>query len=764
MGRRWTLTSCRSSASACRWGKRRVSHIIRVVPENDQQDEQDETITFSSDHPLVVTSATLTLMDDDAAPSGLSIGLDPTAVAEDAGPTEVTVTLAVEGATRYATRQALTVDAVGSGVAGVVGFTPLPPLEVVIEAGADVGSATFVIVPEDDVIDEADESVTLTARNDALEVSVVLALIDDDMPPTGVTLVLEPGLVSEDAGPTPVHVTATVGGGTLYAAAQSLAVSIAEPMAGAVGYEVVPDFTMEIPAGTKTVGRTFTLTPIDNRVRDRDATVTVAARHAGTMITADLLIVDNDEVTARATEVNRVVLPEITRAIVASTVDAVSERIRAFRGGGAVPQGGITRAVAGLARGLQHDVRMANPQGRALRTWGERLGGTTVASGMGGRFTVWGHADYRSLSGHGTAHPVDFKGNVTGLHAGVDMVLGKAMLVGLSASSVSGGLDYSYLGGANQRTPGATLKGAYESGTGSISPYLSWSWSKDSGVWMLASIGGGDVSLADPELSEETGDTQLRSGALGVTIRLLDSRSGLSVDLKGAAFSAGMGLDENNAQLAALDVHVSRLQVSFEGGYSMLVGEGDCNVFEPFIEAGVRSDIGDGQTGRGIQVGGGARYTQPAMGLRFSADGHMLLHHQGTMEEWGFGGMFNYTPGGDRGLAVQLGSTSGAASAGVQRIWTDQAWAARGGRMSAKPRMHSHVGYGFGVGAGTITPFSGVEMGNGLNTSVGAEYRIGSGFRFRMEAAHLLPSGPHRQDPVIRGAIQLVPQSASDKL
>ena len=142
---------------------------------------------------------------------------------------------------------------------------------------------------------------------------------------------MTPDPVIEGDGPTTVRVTAKVVGISRYPTIQTLDISVSDAIAGAVGNENIPDFTIEVAPGTDSGASTFILTPNENTVRETDATVTITALHMGKTISASILLRDDDQATVRASDVNAALLPEASIAMVASAVGAVSDRVDGFR-------------------------------------------------------------------------------------------------------------------------------------------------------------------------------------------------------------------------------------------------------------------------------------------------------------------------------------------------------------------------------------------------------------------------------------------------
>ena len=738
----------------------RASVTIELVPVNDVMDEQDETITFGSSSTLVTQMASVTLLDDDAAPSGIAAVLDPSSVAEDAGATEVALQLTLEGGTVYATKQTFDVSVGGSGQAGVVGFTPIASFETVIEPGESTVSARFTVTPEDNLVDESDETITVTAKSSTLETTAYLTLTDDDAAPTGITVTTDPFGLGEGDGPTPIQVTVALEGDSRYAAMQTIEVSVAGGGSGTVGFEPLPDFTFELPPGAGSATGAFTITPHDNLMRDDPALIQINVDLNGLVATATVVLRDDDEENDRVVKVNAALLPEMTRAFSSSTVEAVSRRIQEFSQYYGRPSANASQVMTGLIHGLRQE-RNRHMLGRANGpNWGQRLDGRQIASGIRGRIAAWGQADYRALSGQGmldlqqypSGGQIGFDGQLTGIHAGLDFALPGGVLVGVSASQMQSSLDYDYYG-PHQRSPESkyALKGIYEGGMRSLNPYLSWTWSSGSGIWAMVSRGNGDISIADDELQRETSDTRLETAAAGTRFRLLPARKKFSLALKAAGWHSSMKLLENASRVAAMDVEVTRVQVSLETSYR--IGFSGGGSFQPFVEAGVRADIGDGNEGFGVETAGGMRLDIASAGLSIAGRGRYLVHHIGDLDEYGYGGSLRFAPGGTRGLSVALASSIGNMFGGAQRIWMQDNWHTGRGMQTLVPRWRSDIGYGIDAGVGVVTPYGGVTHANGMQGNAGVAFQAGSRLSMRMELMHKLEPGG--QPPLVRGLIML---------
>ncbi len=117
-------------------------------------------------------------------------------------------------------------------------------------------------------------------------------------------------------------------------------------------------------------------------------------------------------------------------------------------------------------------------------------------------------------------------------------------------------------------------------------------------------------------------------------------------------------------ELAATTADTSRLRLVLEGSHRIELAGGQ--TLTPTLEAGLRHDGGDAETGAGIEVGGGLRYADPALGLTAEAQARTLVAHEdSSYREWGASGSVRIDPGASgRGLSLTLAPAWGAASGG----------------------------------------------------------------------------------------------------
>ena len=265
-----------------------------VTPEDDAVDEMDERIDVRGTSSLEVRAATLILVDDDDPPASITLSVDPERVLEGAGATPVTVTASLDGSVRTEDT-AVTVSVSGSGAPGVVGFGAVAAFKVTIPAAASSGTGTFTVTPEDDAVDEMDERVDVRGESTLVVQPAALILADDDDPSTSIVLSLDREQVAEDAGATPVTVTATLGQS---ARTEDTVVMVSVSGSGApgvVGFGAVAAFKVTIPAAASSGTGTFTVTPEDDAVDEMDERVDVRGESTLVVQPAALILADDDD-------------------------------------------------------------------------------------------------------------------------------------------------------------------------------------------------------------------------------------------------------------------------------------------------------------------------------------------------------------------------------------------------------------------------------------------------------------------------------------
>ena len=415
-----------------------------------------------------------------------------------------------------------------------------------------------------------------------------------------------------------------------------------------------------------------------------------------------------EAVDAGGNAVIEAVLPQVMRAMTASTVDAVSGRIEratsdsapdaALSFGGATT---LSDALLTNAHALGNDTF---DLGRLLAGSSFTLPLNAAGNGGGlfGNLTFWGRGDYRSIAG-GNPQSVDYDGSVVSANLGIDTQLGSDMLAGLAVSQARGTVDYTASNASGELTTSLT----------SVNPYVGWQMAGGMNLWAMAGYGTGKVELDDEAAEAQSSDLSQRMIAAGVSGPLMSSDEMIAggttnLNLKGEVAFTSADVDGSDT-LASTSLSASRQRLMLEGEHVQQLDTGA--TFTPSLELGVRNDGGDGETGTGIEAGGTLRYADEASGLTVEGRVRTLLSHGGDYEETGVSGLVRIAPGGSgQGLALVVQPAWGQTGSGVNQLWENGI--AAGVSPDNQARLNAEVGYGLGVapGLGVVTPYAGLGL------------------------------------------------------
>ncbi len=768
---------------------------VTITGVNNDVDAADKSVTVSAtvsggNGVGAPTSQTLTITDDDVAPTGVALAVSPASVGENAGTTLVTVTATVEGGTTFSQARAVTVEggttfsqARAVTVGGRMTFSQAQVVTVrvgalhdaategtdyatvadwtlTIGAGQTSGTGTFTLTPLQDEVDEGTgEAVSVSGTLSGVTVTgTTLTIMDDEAASTGVALAVSPASVAEDGGAQSVRVTAAFPQGSAYRFTDTIVtLSVAGKTASAEDFAAVADFPVIIPRLALRGTATFTLTPILDVLMEGDETVTVSGIAAGLTVTGTEVTIVDDVRGAKkvGTAVNRAILPPVTQAMAADTETAVKRRIDAVTSGvGQVPAYNVAsqRTLAGLMQTVSDGLR----DGGSL-TVERLLGGTSFVlplnttddgSKTGWRsLAIWGTGDYRNLGG---GEAVDWDGEIFSGHLGVDTRLSADLLVGLATSVSQGSLDYAGLSGANP------IGGSYTTRMTSVHPYVNWSSSEGLDLWGTLGYGWGEIAIAEQgALQRKSSDTTMQTATVGANGRLL-SVAGLlpggttRLRLKAEALLTNIKVEGNGGAIEPVALDARRFRLALEGSHERPLASGARLV--PTVELGVRHDGGDGIEGTGLEVGGGLRYVDQTSGLTVAGRGRALVTY-GAQEyrEWGANLFIQMDPGTDgQGLSFTLLPTYGQTASGVSRLWEQGGNGVGTARQDALGRLEALVGYGLPTleGKGLLTPYSAVTLeSTGHQLRLGGLLGIGSSFNVSLEGTREV----RRETPTIYG-------------
>ena len=384
-------------------------------------------------------------------------------------------------------------------------------------------------------------------------------------------------------------------------------------------------------------------------------------------------------------------------------VDAMTGLARAFGAPGGAAASGVTAPGAWPDR---HGGAWDSPApsgGSPVRsvTGRELLLGSSFhlaldgAGGGGGTgLTAWGRATVGGFDGQGDAETGAMRMDgevITGI-LGANAQRGR-WLAGLALSVSEGEGTF--------EQPEAGQRGTIESNLTSVNPYLRFEASERLSTWGLLGFGTGEMTMTEAARGER-GETVTRTGiemrlaAVGARGALLDAAAsgGFDLAVKADAFLVETEWEkvsnERDTQAGA-----SRVRLVLEGSRAFELSESA--KLTPGLELGLRHDGGDAETGTGVEVGGSVRYADAASGLSVEARGRTLIAHEASgFEEWGASASVRLDPGAEgRGLSFSLAPSLGAASNGVDRLWSlqDARGLAPEGKFVAARSLEAQIGY-----------------------------------------------------------------------
>ena len=296
------------------------------------------------------------------------------------------------------------------------------------------------------------------------------------------------------------------------------------------------------------------------------------------------------------------------------------------------------------------------------------------------------------------------------------------------------GVVFSYSEGQGAYTHPTASGGAVASTMTGLHPYARFELNERTSVWGVLGYGAGELSLT-PERSETALGTDLTNA-----MAAFGGRTALSVRTgRAGRFELAVRSDARLTSTASDAIEglvgaagqTGRVRLMLEGSGSMPLATG--GVLKPKLEAGLRYDAGDAETGAGLEVGGGLGYAAGRLSVQVDARG--LLAHQDTeYEEWGFSGSIAYTPSEDgRGLSMRLGSAWGATQSGVQSLWSrqDASGLVRNAAFDTAQRYQVELRYGLDgrKGRARWMPFIGVESADGSSQAFRLGVKLSSGRR-----------------------------------
>ena len=370
------------------------------------------------------------------------------------------------------------------------------------------------------------------------------------------------------------------------------------------------------------------------------------------------------------------------------------------------------------------DVRTITADNLLLRSAFHLSSGGGGAQGGGPAFTAWGRVSTGGFDAEEDDITID--GDVTTGLVGFDAEWERA-LAGIMLSQSSG--DGAYRGD-DASTVENSLTGVY--------PYARIDLNAKVSAWALAGVGSGELTLHQEGGKPMPTDISMRMGAMGMMGEVLDGAGGgLAMNVKSDAMWVGTK-SADTSELAPTRGDVTRLRLILQGERVFEASNGA--TFTPSAEIGLRHDGGDAETGTGVEIGAGLRYTDGP--LTIEAEGRTLVAHEDSgYGEWGMSGAIRVTPSpSGRGLTLAIAPAWGRTGSATDRLWSAHDARALGAdsEFEANSRIAIDTGYGFGLpdNLGVLTPYAGMTSGDaGARTMrIGTRWQLSPDTVFSVEA------------------------------
>ena len=353
-----------------------------------------------------------------------------------------------------------------------------------------------------------------------------------------------------------------------------------------------------------------------------------------------------------------------------------------------------------------------------------------AGEGASAAFTAWGRVATGGFDAE--VDDVTFDGDVTTGLVGFDAEWERALAGVMLTQSVG---DGSYRMNPQQGDDSGTV----ESDLTGVYPYARVDLNARVSAWGLAGVGRGSITLRQEGRKAMETALSMRMGALGVRGQVLDGSgpSGVGVNVKSDAMWVATK-SARSADMVGAEGDVTRLRFIVQGERTFESTNGGS--ITPSAEVGLRFDGGDAETGAGLEVGAGLRYTRGGVSVEGQARA-LLAHEASGYDEWGMSGALRVNPSASgRGLTLSIAPAWGRTGSAAERLWSarDASVLEGGAEFEADGRLVAEMGYGVALGGnrGVLTPFGGLTLGDEGSRTMrsGARWALGFDLAMAVEA------------------------------
>ena len=621
--------------------------------------------------------------------------------------------------------------------------------------------ATFTVATEDDHVDEADSTVSVTVVADnnnpatyrvGAAAAATVTVTDDDVAGVSVaTTMLTVGegsrgnytLVLDSQPPGPVTITPTIGDG------------------GAVSLSPA-SLTFTTTNWDTRQAVTVTVTGVDDADSD-DVTVTI--RHSvsgyGSITTADAVTVTVGD-TIKAEEEAKVVLeeevlPEVLQQVTAQTTEVITSRLNSIASGspGAPPTlslDGVVEDAVAFFHGERDQLKNGSLDWQEVlagRDFAFPLSSLNLAQGesagwqkdLFSTLAVWGGADYSSYGN--TIRDTDVEGNGFSGTVGIDLQPIPQLVTGLALTTTRWGLDYT------TTTDGSRAEGTYELGITTVNPYVNWLATEQLSLWATVGYGRGEVEQTpDGDVPAATQTDSFTNLAGGVRFEVLAGGDPLTGE--SPPFDLAFKVDAAASSFLDVDARLARLAAEISRSFSVETG-----LLTAAVELGwsIRSVSGnDDADGGGAELASRLHWRNTDGSVSATVDTRVLLGG-GDRREWGMGGQLRFTPSkrDGEGLSLTLQPSFGVTGTRLDELWSlsgDGELAINNHQPGA--RLDAQLAYGFPLGDALLTPYTEVTWEDATSTyGAGLRYGLNPFLELDLKGTHHNRANGHDENRLL---------------
>ena len=354
------------------------------------------------------------------------------------------------------------------------------------------------------------------------------------------------------------------------------------------------------------------------------------------------------------------------------------------------------------------------------------------------------------------------------LHLGIDGQFSQQIMAGIALSLHESSFDYKD-DLASINSAGSNFlrsDGEFQYRSTNIHPYIGYYPNDKLKLWATAGYGQGEIEN-NTDFSTKTGigpKDATDSAYLSLSGGFIRQPSGVppaslsggmtSWKLKGDVSTVWVAVDEGEGFVAEnVASQRLRLLVSTERNIQITSGV----ELMRLLEAGIRSDSGDGESSTGIELGGGLRYSKPGGNLAVEGNIRTLLANN-SYSEFGIDFSVHLSPQSGRGLSLSLNPIWGETQSTVERLWDDGISETAGGDTALRGSLDTEVGYGMAAtmlgSPGLLTPYAGmVATDDGNRLRLGSRFAGGNGLRLNLEGAQKNTADEASHQVLLRGGV-----------